>query len=91
MPQRLRRWPLLRRVFERAHQLDRMMAAVSVDPVAAARKHEGAAFAAARRACINCPNGGRCEAWLASSGEQPGAAPEFCPNARFFRDLEPGR
>ena len=75
--------PMLDHVLRQAATMDRMMAAVGVEPAVAVRVERGAAFFEARTRCIECRALAECKAWLANSGE--GAAPPpFCPNRSFF-------
>lgn len=40
------------------------------------------------RTCVSCTHASECEAWLSYSNVAYAAdAPEFCPNARVFRQL----
>jgi hypothetical protein len=76
------RWPMTKRVERQAHLMGAMMERGGVDLGAAAREGRGAAFAAASRRCLACPNSDACERWLVEAGEN--TPPAFCPNATFF-------
>jgi uncharacterized protein DUF6455 len=78
-------WPMLNHVLSQAELMDQMMSRLGVNPAVAARIDRGAAFYAARTKCIDCPSGGSCRCWLASSDASPGP-PDFCPIAAFFEE-----
>ena len=40
--------------------------------------------------CRTCPNGQRCEVWLATQQEWAGAVPDFCANANALNALNSG-
>lgn len=60
----------------------RMMDRMAVNWTMAARIDGGLAWYAARTKCIFCLHEAECRSWL----EDPEALPEFCSNAKFFRD-----
>ena len=76
--------PMLRRILDHADLLDRMLERVGVDPAAAVRADRGMAWYEARSRCIGCIREQNCRTWQLGS-ETAAAAPEFCPNAHFFR------
>ncbi|MGI9422925.1 MAG: DUF6455 family protein [Hyphomicrobiaceae bacterium] len=75
-------------IVSQAETMDRMLERVGVDPNSATRVEDGMAWYEARMRCLDCQSIARCRAWLAgvSSGGNL-EAPEFCPNASFFRDF----
>ncbi len=78
-------FPLLNRVIAQAECMDRMMAAIGVDPLVAIRCDQGASWYEARTRCIDCAADRRCKAWLeAAERVQPAQPPPFCPNTSFF-------
>jgi hypothetical protein len=62
------------------------MQAVRIDPAAAARKDGGKALADARSTCLYCRHGRACQDLL-EAGDALSLPADFCPNARFFREL----
>ena len=84
--QRVRLWPLYRRVEQQARLFGEMMERVEVDPAAAARVGHGVAFAAASRRCLACGSAGECGRWL--DNESSRVAPAFCPNADFLTQVQ---
>jgi hypothetical protein len=83
-------WPQLTRVLQQAELMDRMMAALGVNPARAARIDRGTAFYEARTRCIGCTLDQSCRTWL--SNREDGKSPEppsFCANAAFFRAAAP--
>jgi len=78
-----RRWPLLRQAFRQAELMDKMMRAVGVDEVSAARLDHGEAIAKAREACLKCNSHCRCLQFL-DNLDHTASAPEFCLNTKFF-------
>jgi Family of unknown function (DUF6455) len=82
----LSRRPLATQVRHRAELLDCVMQALRVDPAAAVRRDGGKAFAEARATCLHCLNSRACQNWLDAAEALPLPA-DFCPNARFFREL----
>ena len=78
-------WPMLNHVLSQAELMDQMMSRLGVNPAVAVRIDRGTAFYEARTRCIDCPSGGSCRCWLASSEASP-MPPNFCPNEAFFED-----
>lgn len=80
----------LDRLDDKALQLGRMMQCCAIDPAILAGEQLGQTMAAVARACIACPNGTACRAWL-EQAEQRGVnrPPSFCPNAARFRRHQP--
>ena len=78
--------PMLRRVLDQANLMDRMMAAIDVLPIQAARLDRGMAFYEVRSRCIDCADDRKCRAWLASLPDGKAVRPPaFCRNTDFFR------
>ena len=76
---------MMKRVFEQAELMDRMMECAGVEPVRAARIDKGTAWYEARSRCIACIHDRNCRAWIASQARKPAAVPDYCANAQFFR------
>ncbi len=77
------RWPMFRRVWRRAELTNRMIEALNVDPIIAARIDTGDAYRDACATCLTCPAAPACRRWL-NEPEYTSKPPDFCPNARFF-------
>lgn len=80
------------RILERADRqallMGRMMDRLGVTTAAASLVMLGAPMRWACRSCMACRHADECEAWLSSSNAAFVAdAPDFCPNANFFRRL----
>ena len=80
-------WPMLNHVLSQAELMDQMMSQLGVNPAVAARIDRGTAFYEARTRCIDCPSGGSCRCWLASS--EASAIPEIFAQSR--RSLKSAR
>ncbi len=76
-------WPQFRNVERQAARLDDVMTRLGIDPPKAVRIDHGAAFAKARRTCLECQQERKCAIWLDASIVLE-APPVFCPNAWFF-------
>jgi Family of unknown function (DUF6455) len=76
-------WIKFQHVIAQSQHLDDVMHRLGIDPLAAARLNDGVAFAAARRACLECRHERQCQRWLDASIALE-APPLFCPNAAFF-------
>lgn len=77
-------WPTLKQVLCRQELMERMMRTSGVDVLTAVRVDGGLAFFEARAKCRFCRHEGACRGWL-ESPEGLQMAPDFCPNAKFFR------
>jgi len=74
-------WPTLEEARQRQDLMDWMMQIRGVDVLTALGVDGGLAFIEARAKCRYCLDEGVCRQWLAA----PRMAPDFCPNAAFFR------
>ena len=83
MPNRKPRWPMFRRVWQRAELTDRMIVESGVNPVVAARLDKGDAYREACANCLTCSVVDECRNWLDAAERLP-LPPGFCPNSRFF-------
>jgi hypothetical protein len=85
MPQRIdyAAFPRFLRVWRQAELMDRMLERQGIDAIVAARLDGGAAFMAARRACLGCHHSHMCEQLLEALPGSP-LSPSFCANADFF-------
>lgn len=63
-----------------------MMERLGVDVEAASHEQHGMRMASAVRLCLFCRSAEACAAWQAGEHDAAEGAPEFCPNAAFFRD-----
>lgn len=84
MANRAPNWPLFRKVWRRAELTDRMIEALAVSPIIAARIDKGNAYHNACTICLTCSVATACRNWLDES-QYPALPPDFCPNAQFFR------
>lgn len=76
---------VLERIERKIENMSGMLSRAGIDPAVLAQERLGAVFTASMRACLACPNGDVCRAWLeASAGASFDRVPEFCPNARRF-------
>lgn len=64
--------------------MDRMMLTTGVNMSRVVRIDGGLAFLEASSKCRLCPDEPACIHWL-EGAEAPETAPEFCPNAKFFK------
>lgn len=76
-----------RRFAHQARLMGAMMDRIGFEPEQAASHARG--FAAASRRCLWCPAAQQCGQWLERT-EPAQSAPEFCPNAAFFKDSRTG-
>ncbi len=76
--------PVFNRVFRQAELMDAMMQRAGVRPAVAVRIDQGMGWYDARTRCIDCVAEQHCRKWL-ESADATVEPPEFCPNARFFR------
>lgn len=78
-----RYWPMLDKVLLHQALMEGMMETSGADAYTVASVDGGLAFLEASTKCRFCLHEEACRLWLASDKLRP--APDFCPNAGFFR------
>lgn len=78
-----RYWPMLDTVLCHQALMEGMIKTSGADAYTVARVDGGLAFFEASTKCRFCLHEEACRLWLASDELRP--APDFCPNAGFFR------
>ena len=82
------RWQSMDQADRRAWLMARMMTRLGVTVVDASPKGLVIPLRWVCRTCMSCNHADECEAWLSHSNVAYAAdAPDFCPNARLFRQL----
>lgn len=76
-------WPQFRSVFRQSHRFDEVRRRLGLPAGLAERLEAGEAVAQARRLCVECRDGRKCDRWLEASIALA-APPLFCPNTNFF-------
>ena len=77
-------WPLLEQVLRHQTLMDRMMVTSGVDIYSAAKVDGGLALLEAGTKCRLCKHEDACVLWL-KEADGLKSAPDFCPNAGFFK------
>jgi len=82
------RWKPVGQAVRRAWLMSRMMNRLGVPVIDASQASLGVPLRQVGRTCQSCNHADECEAWLSASNTAYAAdAPDFCPNARLFRQL----
>lgn len=75
---------VLGRIDRKIRNMSAMLSRIGIDPAVLAQRPLGTIFTTSMRACLACPNGDICTAWLDQARGPIDHVPEFCPNGRRF-------
>lgn len=79
---------VLERIDRKIENMSTMLSRIGLDPAILAQERFGSVFTVSMRACLACPNGDICSAWLGRENGRVERIPEFCPNARRFEQTK---